>query len=88
MKSLSTVYQNSVTSLSPVLWGQGSSAAVDAGNTPLSPVLRGEGPGVRGLEKSSGFGVSYRLFPLTPQPLSPGYRGEGRIQEQRSNLTR
>ena len=39
---------------------------------PLSPVLRGEGPGVRGNEglRTSG------CLPLTPQPLSPGVPGE------------
>src|SRR5436309_3292979 len=37
---------------------------------PLSPVLRGEGPGVRGFVSAN--------TALHPQPLSPEYRGEGR----------
>jgi len=41
-----------------------------ANSSPLSPVLGGEGRGVRGLESSTGLALS-------PQPLSPEYSGEG-----------
>src|SRR5262245_42697740 len=38
--------------------------------SPLSPVLGGEGPGVRGPSRPT-------HHPPHPQPLSPEYRGEG-----------
>ncbi len=42
-------------------------------SSPLSPVLRGEGPGVRGEPRG---GVL--ILTPHPRPLSPEYRGEGR----------
>ncbi len=44
--------------------------------TPLYPVLRGEGSGVRDLKKTSGFGVSIRLLALTPKTTFLEYWGE------------
>ena len=52
--------------------------------SPLAPVLRGEGSGVRGAHpKLNPFSIdpTYSAFetalPLTPHPLSPEYRGDG-----------
>ncbi len=44
--------------------------------SPLAPVPRGEGPGVRGSASRAENGPSWgTLNPLTPSPFPPGYRG-------------
>ncbi|MFL5242367.1 MAG: hypothetical protein ACJ8FY_09690 [Gemmataceae bacterium] len=53
-----------------LLWGSSRLALRWNAASPLSPVLGGEGPGVRGTEQSQALSPS-------PQPLSPEYGGEG-----------
>ena len=48
----------------------------DGTPTPLAPVLRGEGPGVRGERQYTTLNRFFCRQPLTPT-LSPEYRGEG-----------
>ncbi len=51
----------------------GTAAAGNLTFSPLSPVLGGEGLGVRGRSRAKGLSL-----PPHPRPLSPEYRGEGR----------